>query len=177
MYVWPKWCEMRRLGLFWRGNQAWDASDASQAPSHPHPRHPPPYPLPPRSLSLPLSLVWDASRWWCTCPCLDGGGCDMAVRCVVLVKITINRKNRKKKTYRGPKRHVDDASLGPFLCSWGPEGVVLGPRGVSTTHLLGLFFTLFVVEVVVEVMAVRSPYGYGCGWPTCSLSVRKISIV
>ena len=97
------------------------------------------------------------------CPCLDGGGCDVAVQYVVLVKITINRKNRKKNTYRGPKRRIDNASLGPFLCSWGPEGVVLGPRGALTTRLLGLFFASFVVEVVVEVVAVRSLYGYGCG--------------
>ena len=117
MYVWPKWRETRRLGLFWCGKWAWDASDASQSPSHPRPRRPPPYPPPPRSLSPPSSLVWDASRWWCMCPCLDGGGCDLAVRCVVIVKITINRKNGKKKAYRGPKRRIDDASLGPFLCS------------------------------------------------------------
>ena len=116
MYVWPKW----------RGNRARDTSDASQAPSHPRPHRPPPYPPPPHSLSLPSSSVWDTSRWWCMCPCLDGGGCDVAVQCVVLVKITINRKNREKKTYREPKRRIDNASLGPFLCSWGPEGVVLG---------------------------------------------------
>ena len=165
------------FGPFWRGKRARDMSDVSQAPSHPHPRHPPPYPPPPRSLSLPSSLVWDASRWWCTHPCLDGGGCDVAVRCIVLVKITINRKNRKKKNIpRAQETRWWRISWALFVLQ-GPEGVVLGPRGASTTRLLGLFFASFVMEVVVEVVAVHSPYGYGCGWPTCSLAVRKISIV
>ena len=132
-YVWPKWHETRRLGLYWRGKRARDASDASQALSHLRPCRPPPYPPLPCSLSPPSSSVWDASRWWCTRPCLDGGGCDVVVWCVVLVKITINRKNRKKKTYRGPKRHIDDASLGP----WGSDS---GPKRRINDASLGTFF-------------------------------------
>ena len=141
MYVWPKWHETHCLGLFWHGNWARDASDVSQAPSHPCPRRPPPYHPPPRSLSPPLSSVWDVSRWWCTCLCLDGGGCDVAVRCVVLVKITINRKNRKKKKNipRAQETHWQCISWALFVLL-GPWGSGSGPKRCVDDVSLGTFF-------------------------------------
>ena len=97
-----------------------DASDASRAPTCPRP---PPSTPPPRSLSPPSSSVW-----------LQFGRVEVVVvtwRCVVLVKVTINRKKDRNKnkikieiTYQRLERHVDDASLGPFFVLLGSVSVV-----------------------------------------------------
>ena len=48
-------------------------------------------------------------------------------------KLVVKTKTKKKRTYPGPR----DASLGPFLCSWGPgsggksKRQKKGPRRVS----------------------------------------------